>query len=407
MFVRRPPEGRPPTQRRTRLALEAVLVIGVSALVLEAAVQKAGGLLAAIVTLVLAGSVGGYLRVVERSQRRDPELGIANRAGVHAAVDRLLRQGPTTVLVLLPARFHELLAAVGRARSDALLSALAQRLSHAAGADATVGRIAPACFAVAFPVSPDDDARMVRLTDALDEPLVVDGVPYPVHAALGSATGPHDADDAADLLDRAEIALHSVTGPVRRYHRGIEQTARHRLAVLSDLERALADGQLRLHFQPIIDLATGAVDCVEALVRWDHPVHGAMPPATFIPLAEQTDLIGPLTEHVLRLALDQCAGWRAQGTVLTVAVNLSARNVSDPTLPDDRREDAGGARARRQRAEARDHRERADGAAAGGVRDPGRATPPGRDRRAGRLRHRLLVPRLPAGPADRRGEDRP
>ena len=231
-----------------------------------------------VIALLLGAAVCGYLLVVERRQRRDSELGIANRAGIQAAIDHRLQQGPATAVVLLPARFHELLAAVGRERSDALLRALAQRLSHAAGADATVGRIAPAYFAVVFPVSPEDDARMGRLTDALEQPLVVDGVPYPVRAALGSATGPQDADDAADLLDRAEIALHTETGPVRRYHRGIEQNARHRLAVLSDLERALADGQLRLHFQPIIDLASGAVDCVEALVRWDHPVHGAMPP---------------------------------------------------------------------------------------------------------------------------------
>ncbi|WP_372790049.1 putative bifunctional diguanylate cyclase/phosphodiesterase [Paraconexibacter sp.] len=263
---------------------------------------------------------------------RDPQLGLADRAGIEHALARMLERGPATALVLLPTRFHELLAAIGRSRSDALLQALAARLSHAAGPDAVVGRIAPACFAVAIPDAPDDVERVERLIATLDAPLIVDGVPYPVRAAAGSAVGPLDGDDAGQLLDRAEIALHSADGPHRRYHEGFERAARHRLAVLSDLERALASGQLRLHFQPIIDIGTGAVDCVEALVRWDHPVHGAMPPGMFIPLAEQTELIGPLTEHVLGLALDHCVAWREDGLPLTVAVNLSARNVVDPAL---------------------------------------------------------------------------
>lgn len=265
---------------------------------------------------------------------RDPELDLASRAGVEDALARMLRRGPATALVVLPARFHELLAALGRERADLLLGALAARLATAAGDGAVVGRIGPTCLAAAVPGDAEAaDTGVARLLSALETPLIVDGVPCPVRVAVGIAGGPADGHDAAQLLDRAEIALHTEQGPRRRYHPGIEQTARRRLAVLSDLEGALSTGQVRLHFQPIVELATGAVECVEALARWDHPVHGVMPPATFIPLAEQTDLIGPLTEHVLGLALDHCAAWRAEGLHLKVAVNLSARNVADPGLP--------------------------------------------------------------------------
>jgi len=331
---RQPESRRRAARERVGVALEVALVLGACSVVVAAVAQRDGGLVVVVVTVVLAAMIGAYLRSVGRARRLDPELQIANRAGVEAALDGLLRRGPATALVVLPTQFHELLAAVGRAQSDALLGALAVRLTDTAGSDAVVGRIAPACFAIALPG--DDgvaDARAERLLSALDAPLVVDGVPYPVRAVVGMACAPTDAQDAASLLDRAEIALHSEKGQRRRYHQGIEQTSRQRLAVLADLERALSTGQLRLQFQPIVTIATGAVDSVEALVRWEHPVHGAMSPATFIPLAEQTDLIGPLTEHVLGLALDHCAGWRAEGRPLVVAVNLSARNVADPRLP--------------------------------------------------------------------------
>ncbi len=316
---------------------EAVLVLGTAGSVVLALHEPRGGVLVAAFTLAVAAVLARSLRETRQAHLHDPELGIASRAGVLDALGRLTQHGPATAVVILPDRFDELLAAVGRARSDALLQALASRLADAAGAGAIVGRIAPSRLAVALPGAEGaDGTRVRRLLTALDEPLVVDGVPYPVRADVGFACAPEDAGGSVQLLERAEIAMHACqqsTDPQQRYHRGIEQTARQRLAVLSDLERGLSTGQLHLHFQPIVDIATGAVDTVEALVRWDHPEHGAMAPYLFIPLAEETDLIGPLTEHVLALALDHCAGWRADGLALTVAVNLSGRNVADPALP--------------------------------------------------------------------------
>jgi EAL domain-containing protein (putative c-di-GMP-specific phosphodiesterase class I)/GGDEF domain-containing protein len=313
---------------------DAALVLVTAATMLVGLREPWGAALVVAVAAVALAVLAKALRVAAGAHLHDPELGIASREGVLEALGDLLLAGPATAVVILPDRLHELLAAIGRARSDALLDALAARLRGAAGHGAIVGRIAPSRLAVVLPgTGADDDSRVRRLITALDEPLVVDGVPYPVSADVGFACAPDDTDDATQLLERAEIAMHASGRGPQRYHPGIEQTARRRLAVLSDLERALSSGQLHLHFQPIVDLATGAVQTVEALVRWDHPEHGAMAPALFIPLAEETDLIAPLTEHVLALALDHCAGWRADGLALTVAVNLSGRNVADPGLP--------------------------------------------------------------------------
>jgi EAL domain-containing protein (putative c-di-GMP-specific phosphodiesterase class I) len=106
-----------------------------------------------------------------------------------------------------------------------------------------------------------------------------------------------------------------------------------RLGMVAELRRALDEGQLELHFQPKASLASGAVDGVEALVRWNHPTRGLIPPNDFIPLAEHTGLINRLTVYVLDAALRQCAAWADMGIEIAVAVNLSARNVADPELP--------------------------------------------------------------------------
>ena len=104
----------------------------------------------------------------------------------------------------------------------------------------------------------------------------------------------------------------------------------HRLSVLSDFRRALERDELVVHYQPIVDVRGAEVRGAEGLVRWQHPEHGLLPPGAFIAAVEQTGLIGPLTRHVLERSIAQCATWRTDGNDLSVAVNLSVRNLLDP-----------------------------------------------------------------------------
>jgi EAL domain-containing protein (putative c-di-GMP-specific phosphodiesterase class I) len=155
-------------------------------------------------------------------------------------------------------------------------------------------------------------------------------------ACVGVAVG-EPGQDGADLLRHADTAMYAAKDartPVVVYTDALDEGRRERLAMLVEMRAALDRGEFELHYQPKIEIATGVATSVEALVRWRHPQHGLVPPDAFIPVAESTGLIDELTQVVLLAALRQCRVWREQGHDLSVAVNLSARNVNDPQLPD-------------------------------------------------------------------------
>jgi predicted signal transduction protein with EAL and GGDEF domain len=181
-------------------------------------------------------------------------------------------------------------------------------------------------------------AAAQKLLDALADPFSLDALTVEVEASIGIALFPDHGDDAATLLQHADVAMYIA----KAAHSGIEiYTSEHdlysrdRLTLVGELRSALDDGQLVLHYQPKVDLRTGAVRGVEALLRWAHPTRGLLAPDGFLPAAEHTGLIRPLTSYVLEHAAAQCADWRRAGHELTVAVNLSARNLHDLLLPDE------------------------------------------------------------------------
>ena len=174
-----------------------------------------------------------------------------------------------------------------------------------------------------------------KIQECLEAPFTIDGVPIAVEASIGVATMPEHADDADTLLQRADIAMYrakqmasgyAVYAP--EYDRRSPRAARAHGGVA---RRHRAD-QLLLHFQPKVEIKTGRIVGTEALVRWQHPRLGLLPPDKFIMAAEQTGLIGPLTRWVLIDALSHCQGARRQGIQLRVSVNLSARSLHDPQL---------------------------------------------------------------------------
>jgi diguanylate cyclase (GGDEF)-like protein len=252
--------------------------------------------------------------------------------------------GFTAVLLLDLNHFKEVRNTLGHHIGDELLREVGDRLRGAVRPQDTVARMGRDEFAVLLTgLASVEEAEHIaeRLQDAFVAPVLLPDLSLPVEACLGIAVAPVDGADAALLMQRADIAMnqakrqHSRTA---RYHATSDTSCPERLVLLGELRFALDFDELILHFQPKVELATGRVRGVEALVRWEHPVRGLLFPDVFIPAAEQTGLIRPLALRVLDLALAACQRWRADGLDLTVAVNLSARNLLDLALPTDVRD---------------------------------------------------------------------
>ena len=235
-------------------------------------------------------------------------------------------------------RFKEVNDTLGHHQGDRLLQIVSSRLVTAVGDDGTVARFGGDEFAVLLPRCADSESSHAvaeRIRRHVELPVDLSGLPISVGASIGIAHAPLDADDAESLLQRADVAMYTAkrgTG-VERYHEAANQYSPERLAMVAELRKAISRDELLVEYQPCIDLAAGGVRAAEALARWHHPDRGYVPPDVFIPIAERSGLIGPLTSFVLRTALRQCAEWRDEGLNIRVAVNLSARSLMDEDLP--------------------------------------------------------------------------
>jgi len=274
----------------------------------------------------------------------DPLTDLANRQLLLKRIEEALsaaeQRGSGMVLLMLDLdRFKEINDSFGHQLGDQLLQQVGQRLSQAADAAATVARLGGDEFAVFLPTADETRAQEVALalSGALEASFLIGEYPLQVEASIGIALYPTHGRDALTLFRHADVAMYVA----KQRHQGCtlydirhDQFSPHRLALLGDLRKAIINGELRLYYQPKADLHTGLVESVEALVRWQHPTHGFIPPDQFIPLAEQTGLIEPLTRWVVETALAQCRSWMESGITLSVAVNLSVWNLRDGSLPD-------------------------------------------------------------------------
>jgi EAL domain-containing protein (putative c-di-GMP-specific phosphodiesterase class I) len=174
-----------------------------------------------------------------------------------------------------------------------------------------------------------------RIACRLEEPFLLGDVRARISASIGIAVTPEDAGSPADLLQRADLAMYraKVDGKSYAIYQPEIDGAGNRLGLAEDLRVAIEERQIELHYQPQVEIATGGLVAVEALVRWSHPRMGNIPPLDFLPLAEDAELMDALTEVVLDEALAQCAAWRRQGVVVKVAVNVSATNLLSPGFP--------------------------------------------------------------------------
>ncbi|HEX6676128.1 MAG TPA: EAL domain-containing protein [Actinomycetes bacterium] len=299
------------------------------------------GVVALVVFLLL---VAGYRRRLVRQALHDPLTGLPNRELFADRVGQAIRSSdrelrPAALLLLDLDRFKDVNDTLGHHHGDQLLWEVGRRLSGALRGSDTVARLGGDEFAVLLPGTTTEGASEVaaKLRARLHQPLTVGGVVLDLDASVGIAAYPDHGGDAAQLLQHADVAMYLA----KQAHAGalvydptVDQHSPKRLALLGGLRRALERDQLLLHYQPMADLESGQVRGVEALVRWQHPDHGLLSPAEFIPLAERTGLIHPLTRWVLDAALRQATRWHRSGLHLSVAVNVSTRCLLDQTFPD-------------------------------------------------------------------------
>jgi len=228
----------------------------------------------------------------------------------------------------------------GHIAGDQLLIEVAQRLKSCVRKDDTVARISGDEFVILLnDIESTDQAKplLARLSKSLTEPVEIEGHTLTPSASMGVAFFPLDGEDPEVLIRHADIAMYRAKqrgrGLVQYFDTTIAAAARESLFFELELRQGLACGELELHYQPQLDLQTGRVVGVEALLRWNSPDRGMVSPAEFIPLAEQSDLIMELGRYVLRRACEDAEEWSRAGLPSTrIAVNLSPRQLRDPSL---------------------------------------------------------------------------
>ncbi|WP_260596591.1 EAL domain-containing protein [Sphingomonas endolithica] len=272
----------------------------------------------------------------------DPLTGLANRTrffdllALHTS-SRRERDAASAVLMLDLDRFKAVNDTLGHAAGDIILGMVADRLRSTLRGDDVIARLGGDEFAVLQLTTEEADAaaalaeRIVRIIEA--RPFMLDGQAVHLGASVGIAVTPADGDDPAELMRNADLALYAAKadgrGTFRRYDVSLDEKMRERRVIEAGLRLALVEGQLELHYQPLVDAQSGCITSAEALVRWNHPDRGLVPPADFIGVAEETGLIVQLGEWVIRTACAEAATW-PEG--ISVAINLSPAQFRQRSL---------------------------------------------------------------------------
>ena len=292
-----------------------------------------------------AHEVGRVLADVRRWEhlradaRRDGLTGCLNRSGLleRIAVE-VATEVPAAVLLLDLDRFRAVNDTLGTPVGDRLLTMVGSRLIAAAPPEAAVARLAGDEFVVLLPAADAPTAQRLaqRLVTEVQRSFTIDGLGMDVSCAVGISMTPDHARTAEALLRQASLAVagaKALKHPWRMYDITLDHSSQRRLALVGELARALELGQLVVWYQPQIAFADNSVVGVEALVRWDHPERGIVPPDEFIGVAEGSGLIAAVTSFVLATSLAQIRAWSDSGLDLTLSVNVSMRGLHDPNFP--------------------------------------------------------------------------
>ncbi|GAA0276759.1 putative bifunctional diguanylate cyclase/phosphodiesterase [Cryptosporangium japonicum] len=347
-------EHHAPRPTRVRAGLAACAAAGALVVLLVASRVELSlptvGLAGATLVLVLARFRWSFRELTavgearQREARRDPLTGLANRRGFAEYFDDL-RAAPderTVVGLLLDLdRFKQVNDSFGHQAGDELLRQAADRLREVTRDGDLLARLGGDEFVLvcAFRGSADDAlvGLAERVRASLRRPFDIAGVPIEIDVSIGIAGTDGDDLSADTLLRHADIAMYCAKragGGHAFYRTNDDEAARRHLQLAQDLRRDVAGAAMVLHYQPKLDLQTDAVSAVEALVRWQHPVHGLLYPDAFLPIVEEIGAMPELTRNVLVQAMDQCVAWRREHLKLSVAVNVSAADLEAPGFAD-------------------------------------------------------------------------
>lgn len=272
---------------------------------------------------------------------------LPNRTLLYSTVENTLQNLPgqnrlMALLLIDLDRFKEINDTLGHRAGDSVLQQLGPRLeAELSEMDGMVARLGGDEFAIFLPRIRNSHQAVVmghRFLDCLTEPFDIENIRSEVSASIGISIYPTQAQDLSTLMRYADVAMYhakSALKGVSVYDPEFDPHSPTRLELVGALRRAVREEGLMLHFQPKIDMKSHKVYGFEALLRWNHPVVGMVPPGEFIPIAEKSNMMYPMTCWVMENAIKQCAIWRNQGYDITIAINLSARNVTDDRLPNE------------------------------------------------------------------------
>ena len=276
---------------------------------------------------------------------RDTLTGLPNRTLYADRLDRALAKAkdqrtPVAVLLMDIDHFKYVNDALGHVIGDLLLLEVSARLQSVVDHEGDmIARLGGDEFALLLPGQGLPEAQQLAdaILRALELPMTLDGHQVDVRASIGIAVAPEQGTERSTLMRRADVAMYAA----KRNNLGVlawddshDQHSRERLSLMGDLRKAVDGDELTLFYQPKIPLGAATDFYVEALVRWQHPERGLVPPAEFIPFAEQTGFIRRITDWVLTRAIAQCATWRRDGLPVNVAINISPRDLMDLHLPE-------------------------------------------------------------------------
>ncbi len=275
----------------------------------------------------------------------DPITELPNRILFFDRLDQALssaqrEDNQVAILILSLSNFKELNHTLGHYNGDRVLKKVATRLKNVLRESDTIARHGGNEFSILLPKVDSIESTLSiahKLSAAMDAPFEVEGLSVGIHFRMGIAQYPEHSLDSDTLQQRANVALHAAKNAQEAiiiYDPKYDQYSPKRLTLMGELRQAINTDELQLYFQPKLDLESNTVTSVEALIRWNHPLHGLLGPDEFIPLAERTGLIHPLSVWILDAALQQIRRWHDQGYNISIAINLSTILLLDQELPD-------------------------------------------------------------------------
>ncbi|HVK54947.1 MAG TPA: diguanylate cyclase, partial [Burkholderiales bacterium] len=276
---------------------------------------------------------------LEFQATHDSLTSLCNRHALQSHMAAMLKEGPAhprgALLLIDLDRFKEINDTLGHPSGDEILKQIGPRLLPLLKSEQLLCRLGGDEFAVLVSNSADREEieeLAKTLWYAIREPFEIAGIRLRIGASIGISLYPEHSRDGNELLRQADVAMYwakNESSGHRIYEPGLDMHTPDRLMLMNDLRRAIENDELVLHYQPKIDLVKQDGISLEALVRWQHPERGLLPPGKFVPLAEMTDLIRDLTLRVIDVASSQCRLWRDAGYRANVAVNISVRNLLD------------------------------------------------------------------------------